>query len=210
MFTGAVPFSDNTSMMAMLFIAQGDRPLRPTLPPFTLDLWTLTQHCWSHDPLSRPTISEVVMQVLTLSIRDRLIGRAPATHESISPIVTVFFGTGQVEAIKHLSQDDAQILIDVVDEVIPCPIPCSKDEFVDFVPNLHTPSIRCWMTTAFHQRSAGSVCATCTGFVAIEPCSRDHLRSRFVTTRTRTRCATMNLGMCGRVSTMGGRSQPRF
>ena len=63
------------------------------------------------------------MEVLALLICDRLIRRAPTTHERISPIVTVFLGNVQVEAIKHLSQDDAQILIDVVDEVIPCVIP---------------------------------------------------------------------------------------
>ena len=110
-------------MMAMLFITKGDRPLRPTPSSFTLDLWTLTQHCWSNDPLSRPTISEVVTEVLALSIRDRLIRRAPTTHERISPIVPVFSGNVQVEAIKHLSQNDTQILIDVVDEVIPFAIP---------------------------------------------------------------------------------------
>ena len=80
------------------------------------------------------------MDVLTLSIRERLIARAPATHDHIRPIVTTFLGNGQVEAIKHLSQDDVQILIDVVDEVIPCAVPCSKDGLVDFVPNLHISS----------------------------------------------------------------------
>lgn len=84
----------------------------------------MTQRCWDNDPLLRPTISEVIAEVLTVSIRDRLISRAPATHERISPIVTLFLGNGQVGATEHLSQDDAQILIDAVYEVIPCPIPC--------------------------------------------------------------------------------------
>lgn len=196
--------------MAMLYITQGERPRRPAPPSFTQDLWTLTRRCWDHEPLSRPTISEVVMEVLALSIHKRLISRAPATHEGISPIVTVFLGNGQIEAIEHLSQDDTQILIDVVDEVIPCAISCSKGGLVDFTPNLLISSIRCWMTMAFHQRSAGSVCATCTGFVVVDPCSLGHLKSRFVMTRTRTRCAMMNLGMCGRDDTMVGRSQPRY
>ena len=66
------------------------------------------------------------------------------------------------------------------------------------------------MTTDFHQSSAGSVCATCTVFVAIEPSSRGHLKSRFVMTRTGIRCAMMNSGMCGRAITMVGRLQSRF
>ena len=210
MFTGAVPFSDSTSMMAMLFITEEKRPPRPALPSFTPDLWTLTQRCWSHDPLSRPKISEIVTQLLTLSIHDRLIGRAPAAHKRISPIVTVFLGNGQVEAIQPLSQDDTQILIDVVDQVIPYAIPCSMDGLADYVPNLHISSIRCWMTMAFRQRSAGSICPTCTGLAVVEPCFLGRLKSRFAMTRTRSHCATMNLGMCGRDGTMVGRLQPRF
>ena len=72
------------------------------------------------------------MEVLTLSIRDRLIRRAPTTHERISPIVPVFSGNVQVKAIKHLSQNDTQILIDVVDEVIPFAIPGQKDGLINF------------------------------------------------------------------------------
>ena len=119
MFTGAVPFSDTTAMKVLLSVMQGNRPLRPTLPSFTTDLWSLTQRCWAQEPLSRPMISDVVMEIFTLSIRDRLIGRTPATHQLISPVVMDILGNGQAKAAMDLSQDDAQILIDVVDEVIP-------------------------------------------------------------------------------------------
>jgi len=141
-FTGAVPFSGTTSMMVMLSITQGNRPLRPTLPSFTAGFWALTQRCWAQEPLSRPIISDVAIEILTLSIRDRLVGRAPATHELISPVVTDILGNGQAKAAMDLSQDDAQILIDVVDEVIPFAIPCSQDGLADFVPNLRILSNR--------------------------------------------------------------------
>lgn len=67
-FTGAVPFSDMTSFMAMLVIMKGQRPPRPTHPAFTDELWTLMQRCWDSDPNLRPGVSEVLRILLTWSV----------------------------------------------------------------------------------------------------------------------------------------------
>jgi len=117
----------------MLSIVQGNRPLQPAHPSFTVDLWTLMQSCWGHDPQSRPTIPKVVMEVLTLLIRNRLISRAPAIHERITPIAAIFLDHDQVEAVKHLSEDEVQTVIDVVDEVSPCVFPRSKNRLTDLI-----------------------------------------------------------------------------
>ena len=71
------------------------------------------QGCWGHEAHSRPTISKVVAEILILSIGSHLIGRAPAT------IAAVLLDNDQVETVKGLSEDDAQALIDVADEVGP-------------------------------------------------------------------------------------------
>ena len=68
-FTGAVPFSDHSPIKVMWATTQGRRPLRPTHPTFTGDLWTLMQRCWDHDPRLRPDASEV-LRVLTPSVSD--------------------------------------------------------------------------------------------------------------------------------------------
>ena len=67
-FTGTVPFSDHSSVTAVMTIIQGGRPPRPTHPAFTEHLWTLVQHCWDHGPHSRPEVSEVLRVLLTPSV----------------------------------------------------------------------------------------------------------------------------------------------
>ena len=67
-FTGAVPFNDSRSTAASLAIIQGGRPLRPTHPAFTEELWKLMQRCWDHTPSSRPEIPEVLQIVLATSV----------------------------------------------------------------------------------------------------------------------------------------------
>ena len=66
-FTGAIPFSNETSTMAMLATIQGRRPSRPMHPTFTKNLWTLMQRCWNHNPHERPDVSNV-LQVFTPSV----------------------------------------------------------------------------------------------------------------------------------------------
>ena len=48
-FTGAVPFSDQSPHAAMVAIAGGERPPRPTHPTLTDRLWTLTRRCWDQE-----------------------------------------------------------------------------------------------------------------------------------------------------------------
>jgi len=64
-FTGTIPFPSHQTIAAILAIANGGRPPRPTHPTFTDDLWTLMQRCWNHDPHSRPEISEALEVLLT-------------------------------------------------------------------------------------------------------------------------------------------------
>ena len=70
-FTGAIPFSNDSSPMAMLAVMRGRRPPRPTHPVFTEKLWTLMQRCWDQDPRLRPEASEV-LRVLLASLVFRL------------------------------------------------------------------------------------------------------------------------------------------
>ena len=59
-FTGAIPFSDQPSAMAMLNMMQGRRPSQPTHPTFTAELWMLMERCWNQSPQLRPEVSEVL------------------------------------------------------------------------------------------------------------------------------------------------------
>ena len=67
-FTGAVPFSNRSSFMAIFAIMQGERPPRPTHPAFTEELWTLMQDCWVPEPHLRPEVSEALQVLLTPSV----------------------------------------------------------------------------------------------------------------------------------------------
>ena len=67
-FTGAVPFSAQSHLAAIVAIMKGRRPPRPTHPTFTENLWTLMQRCWDHDPHLRPEVSEVLQVLLTPSV----------------------------------------------------------------------------------------------------------------------------------------------
>ncbi|KAF9644746.1 kinase-like protein [Thelephora ganbajun] len=89
-FTGAIPFSDNPPPVTTLSIIQGKRPSRPTHPTFTENLWEL--------------ILETIDQP------------RPCHHERISLIEEIFSDHNQAEMIGYLSADDAQTLIDVIDE----------------------------------------------------------------------------------------------
>ena len=66
-FTGAIPFRGDSTLKAMLAMTEGKRPSRPTYPTFTDSLWELMQHCWDHDPHSRPEASGVSQVLLALS-----------------------------------------------------------------------------------------------------------------------------------------------
>ena len=129
-FTHAVPFSDRSSVTAMLAIMSGERLPRPTHPAFTEDLWTLMQRCWHQDPTSRPQFLEVV-QILTLPFRKRLVSHTLGKDERIHLIATIFSDDDQVKVVRPASEDDTQIFIDAIDEVSPCVISYSMDRLVD-------------------------------------------------------------------------------
>ena len=180
----------------MLAITQGRRPPRPTHPNFAENLWTLMQRCWDQDPHLRPEVSEALQVLLTPSVLclfqylyihqffypstsselpawKQLISRTSTTDERISLITTIFVDRDQVEMVMRLSGDDAQTVVDVIDEVRPCIILPSRSGWVDSRPNFHTLSARCWI--ALKIRSAKSVCVQYTGSAATKPWFRNHL-----------------------------------
>ncbi|KAF9643686.1 kinase-like protein [Thelephora ganbajun] len=120
-FTGAAPFSDRSAFKALSAIMQGERPPRPIHPTFTEDLGTLMQRCWDHDPHLRPTASEVLEVLLTPADSQawkQLISHTLSTSERISLITSIFSDRNEVEVLRNLSGNDAQALINVIDEVL--------------------------------------------------------------------------------------------
>ena len=59
-FTGAIPFDDSSTEVALFAIMSGKRPCRPSHLGFTDELWTFTQCWWDQDPRLRPEVSEVL------------------------------------------------------------------------------------------------------------------------------------------------------
>ena len=58
--TGKTPFNEMPEgTVIMLAVLGGKRPLRPTHPSCTENLWALIKRCWRQDPGSRPKILEV-------------------------------------------------------------------------------------------------------------------------------------------------------
>jgi len=169
-FTGAVPFNGVISITAMVLLVQDKRPPRPTHPALTDGLWALMRRCWDRDSGSRPEVPEV-LKVIILSVCDRLINRSLAAHERIRLITTIFSDNDQVKAARHVSCNDTQALINVIDEVCSCAIhpQCTRRCTLIQTPLFF---IRYWIT--LHQRHAGDVCAVYTRFVAIKPSFRNH------------------------------------
>ena len=135
-FSGAVPFRDHTSLGAVVIMAQGERPPRPTHPILTERIWSLIQRCWEHDPHSRPEITEVLQILLTPSV-PHLLWRPLAcltvssdlpnwkilityrlpTNEHAALITSIFSSRDEIEVAQRLSGGDAQAFIDRVDQV---------------------------------------------------------------------------------------------
>lgn len=66
-FTGTVPFSDRPLRAAVLAIAAGERPPRPTHPTLTDGLWALIQRCWDQGAHLRPRALRVVCDLYVSS-----------------------------------------------------------------------------------------------------------------------------------------------
>jgi len=62
-FAGELPFGDVRHETAILMIAQGKRPEKPSGAEsrgFTTEIWRFTQRCWQQNPTKRPGINTVV------------------------------------------------------------------------------------------------------------------------------------------------------
>lgn len=136
----------------------------------------------------------------------QLISDIFTAHERRRLVTAIFSDNNQAEMVGHLSGDNAQKFIDVIDEVS-LATSCSKDKLADLSSNLHLFPTRWRMVS--HQRSGGSVCAIYTISVATRPCFRNHWQFRCVTTRSNTQRALVDTRMCGRVNIMTERLQPR-
>ena len=88
-----------------------------------------------------------------------LIERTFTTDERVSLITDLFSDRGEIEALKNLSGGDAQLFVDVIDEVpshsragMTGPLTCAQT------------LIRCWM--AWYHGSGGSVWPYYAGYAA--------------------------------------------
>jgi serine/threonine protein kinase len=59
-FTGEVPFPDESNIAASFSMWKGRRPVRPDHPEVSDNLWRAIEGCWKVDPAKRKTITEVV------------------------------------------------------------------------------------------------------------------------------------------------------
>ena len=109
--------------------------------------------------------------------------------------------------VKQLCGDDAQIFVDLVDEVSLYGLSPIEHKRINSLLNPRALSVRCWMILT--RSSVGSVHVPCTSFVVAKPCFRSRLQSRFVITQRKAPCATADLRMCGRVDTITERLQPK-
>ena len=136
-FDGTALFSDKLPRAAMLAIAGGERPLRPTHPALTDRLWMLTQQCWDQEFHLRPNSLRISCTLYVsplepwISLPDRflmcsgipawkrLVNRPLTKDERISLITDIFSDPEETEVVKRLRGDDAQSFVDVIDEVLP-------------------------------------------------------------------------------------------
>ena len=104
------------------------------------------QHCWDPDPHLRPEALEALQVLRTPSVScssmwtcihefdwflvcsedpiwKQLISDPLSAHERIPLITTIFSDKNQVEMVGNLSGNDAQVFIDLIDEVSACTLP---------------------------------------------------------------------------------------
>ena len=229
-FTGAMPFSGSSTVAAMLSMAQGKRPQRPTHPAFTENLWTLMQRCWDHDPRLRPEISDVLQLLLASSVScslwkrsthksdcvfvcsdppawQRLINYTRPTPECTDLITSIFSDRNEIDVVKHLSGDDAQTFIDAVNEVS-YPLSLTKNGSVDPHQNPRALSVRRWI--ASHNKSTGRACDFCPAFVAVKPYFPNLCKFHFVTTQWEPHIIAVDSRTCGGAIITTRGSRPRL
>ncbi|KAF9644755.1 kinase-like protein [Thelephora ganbajun] len=116
--TDTVPFGSGQDTMAKVAIMQGRRPARPERSAVTGRLWELIKRCWGQEPQSRPDAAEVLKELLACNppAWKKLIGHTISTEERIHLMESIFSDRGVVEVFKSFSSDDAQALVDAIDE----------------------------------------------------------------------------------------------
>ena len=148
-FSGTTPLGDAQDTKAIYVTTRGERPQRPTHPYVTGGLWKLIQQSWGERPHSRPEASEI-LQVLRDSSVPHLLSRSlvrrpdhaftssnpPAWKRLISPVLppderiglitSLFSDCDELETFKYLHRRDAQVFVDVIDEVSTCIIVAAK------------------------------------------------------------------------------------
>jgi len=70
-FAGVAPFTDSPPTTVAVEVLSGGRPWRPKHPSLTDEVWNLAQHCWEQDPMGRPTMLEVVSDLVHALIARR-------------------------------------------------------------------------------------------------------------------------------------------
>ena len=74
----------------------------------------------------------------------RLISKRPAQRGRIPLITTIFADRNEVEVVKQLCGDDAQIFVDLVDEVSLCGLSPIEHKRINSHLNVRALSVRCW------------------------------------------------------------------
>jgi len=120
-FTGAVPFSHSSPILAAEAIAKGQHPPKPTHQTFTEGVWALMQRCWDNDPCSRPEAHEVSKELLALSTSRALVRQLRLLDKS-SPgfydqLTAVLHGDEDQQRAPTLQGDDLVWLVDYLDKV---------------------------------------------------------------------------------------------
>jgi hypothetical protein len=121
---------------------------------------------------------------------------ALSTDKHISMITMIFSNSNQVKIIRNLSQDDAQAVIDKIDELGCCVIQYPGDQLSST--QTIALSTRCWIVS--HHKYIGTVCAIYPKYVVARSCSRDRRKSRFATIQRRTHFLVVGLQACGRAN----------
>lgn len=124
----------------------GDLPASRDPTPSTSReaLLAITDPAYSEPP--RPPGSSTHTD-LNLPGWKRLACGSLAIHERISLITTIFSNRDEIEVVRRLCREDAQILVDAIYEAHSCTLSSPDNMFTDFARCL---SIRCWVTLIAH------------------------------------------------------------
>ncbi|KAF9780742.1 hypothetical protein BJ322DRAFT_279145 [Thelephora terrestris] len=121
-FTGQVPFPDDSPLMAMKKIVEGEQPLQPPKRQrlgLSYELWALIQSSWSPEVDDRPSVSTFVSFLEganpDIALLGELMGLDVESEEHISKLERLF-RHGE-ESLAGMREDESLILIEVFDRV---------------------------------------------------------------------------------------------